>query len=266
MSKKTSMLSIGELSKYTGASIRSLRYYEQMKILNPAYIDPDSAYRYYTIDQVNLVEMIIFCVGLGIPLKELSKMTDTDNSINLRKFIEQGKILADSKLKSLNRGLRLFEEIERQMDLSEIYAKGQVYPRKIKEKVFYVLECSQPQTKMNQLDIIKTFMDMPFSEDDYAGLIEYGFMYEYSKKGVLHYAFVEIPKILEMLNKENIKVIPAGIYFCSLGDNGQIEAISDIFKEHLAGKDSFIAIETEIMSDKYELNKPFSSELRVISI
>ena len=261
MSKKANMLSIGEMSKYTGTSIRSLRYYEQMNILIPTYIDPNSGYRYYTIDQINLVGMIMFCVELGIPLKELAKLTGRDNALNLRALIEQGKTLAESKLKSLSKGLKLFESIEHQMDLSEIYAKGQVYPRKIKEKAFYVQQCDKPQESMGQLDIIKIFMEMPFYGFDW--LMEYGFMYEYSRKGVEYYVFVEIPNTSEALNK---KIIPAGIYFCCLDDNGQIERVGNIFKEQLTDKESFLAIETEIIADKYELGNPFLSELRVMAL
>jgi len=42
--------------------------------------------------------------------------------------------------------------------------------------------------------------------------------------------------------------------------------VAEIFREYLEEKTSFLAIETDIMTDEYELNKPFLSELRVISL
>ena len=41
------MLKIGLFSKLSRVSIRMLRYYDEMGLLHPAYIDPESDYRYY---------------------------------------------------------------------------------------------------------------------------------------------------------------------------------------------------------------------------
>jgi len=40
MGGKKGLLSIGEVSRITGASVRSLRYYEKINILKPAHTDP----------------------------------------------------------------------------------------------------------------------------------------------------------------------------------------------------------------------------------
>ena len=47
--KKENLLSIGALSKQTGVHIKSLRYYDSLGILRPAYVDPCSGYRYYSL-------------------------------------------------------------------------------------------------------------------------------------------------------------------------------------------------------------------------
>ena len=49
--KKENLLSIGALSKQTGVHIKSLRYYDSLGILRPAYVDPSSGYRYYSLQQ-----------------------------------------------------------------------------------------------------------------------------------------------------------------------------------------------------------------------
>lgn len=45
-------LTIGEVSKMKGVGIKSLRYYDRLGILKPAYINPDTGYRYYSIEQM----------------------------------------------------------------------------------------------------------------------------------------------------------------------------------------------------------------------
>jgi len=82
MKKRAKLFSIGEISKHTGASIRSLRYYEELKILKPAYIDPDSDYRYYSYNQINLIGIIMYCVDLDIPLKKLCTYIDKNEGID----------------------------------------------------------------------------------------------------------------------------------------------------------------------------------------
>lgn len=62
---KTRYFSIGKLSKLSGVHIQSLRYYQQLGILQPARIDPDTQYRYYTFAQLRIVEAIQYCVELS---------------------------------------------------------------------------------------------------------------------------------------------------------------------------------------------------------
>ena len=43
---KNKLLTIGELSKRTGCSIKALRYYDSIRLLKPIYVDPSSNYKY----------------------------------------------------------------------------------------------------------------------------------------------------------------------------------------------------------------------------
>ena len=65
---KKSFLSIGNMSKLTGIHIKSLRYYENIGVLIPAYVDPQTKYRYYSYQQIPNVMALRFCLELGIPL------------------------------------------------------------------------------------------------------------------------------------------------------------------------------------------------------
>ena len=42
------MYKIGEYSKITDLAVRTLRYYDEIGVLKPEYIDDFSGYRYYT--------------------------------------------------------------------------------------------------------------------------------------------------------------------------------------------------------------------------
>lgn len=71
-------LSIGELAKLRNVNVQSLRYYEKLGILVPAYINPENGYRYYSLDQIMILDTIILCIDLGIPLKDLKNYVNTE--------------------------------------------------------------------------------------------------------------------------------------------------------------------------------------------
>jgi len=64
---------ISEFAKLRNININSLRYYEKLGLLKPAIIDENNGYRYYSAEQVSILNKIILCIQLGIPLKEMVK-------------------------------------------------------------------------------------------------------------------------------------------------------------------------------------------------
>jgi hypothetical protein len=46
------MVRIGVFARLAEVSIKTLRYYDEVSLLKPSYIDDWSGYRYYTLDQL----------------------------------------------------------------------------------------------------------------------------------------------------------------------------------------------------------------------
>ena len=67
-------LSIGEFSRITHLSIKTLRRYHEAGLLVPARVGPGSAYRYYGLDQVPAAQVIHRFRELGMPVKEVGKL------------------------------------------------------------------------------------------------------------------------------------------------------------------------------------------------
>ena len=67
-------LSIGEFSRITHLSIKTLRRYHEAGLLVPARIDPGSAYRYYRLDQVPTAQVIHRFRELGMPVREVGQL------------------------------------------------------------------------------------------------------------------------------------------------------------------------------------------------
>ena len=52
------MLSIGEFSKICKVSTKTLRYYDEIGLINPSKINQENGYRYYSIEQLETMLLI----------------------------------------------------------------------------------------------------------------------------------------------------------------------------------------------------------------
>jgi DNA-binding transcriptional MerR regulator len=67
----TVLLTIGEFSKMTYLSVKALRHYHDVGLLEPADIDPSSGYRRYTADQVATAQAIRRFRDLDMPIDQV---------------------------------------------------------------------------------------------------------------------------------------------------------------------------------------------------
>ena len=70
------MYTIGQFSRICRVTAKALRHYEKIGLLAPARVKPVNQYRYYTSEQVALLNQITFMKELGIPLKVIKRMID----------------------------------------------------------------------------------------------------------------------------------------------------------------------------------------------
>jgi len=68
-----SPMKIGEVSKQTGVSIDTIRYYEQRELLPPP-ARTASGYRQYSIGDVTRLKFIVQAKDLGFTLEEISQL------------------------------------------------------------------------------------------------------------------------------------------------------------------------------------------------
>lgn len=83
------MFSIGEFSKITGLTIKTLRFYHERGVLVPAYVDSGSGYRYYDDRNVETGRTIVALRDLGFSLDEISEV--------LKDFTDESDILKSLK-------------------------------------------------------------------------------------------------------------------------------------------------------------------------
>lgn len=69
---KSSLFSIGEVSKMFHLSAGSLRHYEALGILAPEYVDPQTNYRYYSARQFEILNTVRYLRALDMPLPQIA--------------------------------------------------------------------------------------------------------------------------------------------------------------------------------------------------
>ena len=269
MINKKNLLSIGDISKLTKASVQSLRYYEQIKLLKPIYVDPSSGYRYYSFDQKCLIEVIQICIELDIPLKKLTEFMGDDETVNFYDILLHGKKIIEEKLASINKGLKFINDLKNIVDATDAFEKNKkFYTRNMPKKYFCVLSIEGKLNDINPLEIVKSVLGLNYDTNDYAemfhfGLVDIGVMSVYEHGHAKHFMFTEIPE--NMANQVNLNIIeiPQGEYLCTQSEEKQIEKVQEVFKGHIKDWPSFIAFETDIFTKKYKTNK-LVHELRVL--
>ena len=65
------LMPIGEFASASRLSQKALRLYNENGLLPPAWVDPDSGYRYYRSDQLRAATLIAFLRRAGMPLVEI---------------------------------------------------------------------------------------------------------------------------------------------------------------------------------------------------
>src|SRR5258706_11067715 len=79
--KERTILKIGEFARVGQVSIATLRHYDQCGLLKPNALDPDTGYRYYSLDQLARLHRILALKELDFPLEQIARLLEEDISL-----------------------------------------------------------------------------------------------------------------------------------------------------------------------------------------
>jgi DNA-binding transcriptional MerR regulator len=99
------MIRIGDFSKLSRVSVKTLRYYDATGLLKPVHVDPFTGYRLYEFSQLLTLHRILALKDLGFSLEEIGHLLDDGLSI------EQMRGML--KLRETEARQKLHEEAER---------------------------------------------------------------------------------------------------------------------------------------------------------
>jgi DNA-binding transcriptional MerR regulator/effector-binding domain-containing protein len=75
-----SKVTIGDFSRASHLSVKTLRHYHDVGLLEPSEVDPDNGYRYYSEQQIVLAQVIRRLRSLQMPVAEVKSVLSTSDA------------------------------------------------------------------------------------------------------------------------------------------------------------------------------------------
>ena len=224
---KNNLLTIGELSKRTGCSIKALRYYDSIGLLKPVYINPNSNYRYYNFEQTRMVELIQICISLSIPLKEVKDLVfKDDNKIDYSYLIEYGKKITNEKISSLNDSLDFLNFLQEDIERINSYSDYESKEFDFNDKYYYTIPLFEYEMNDNFYKLLEVLFNECFSKNlsikhDYSVIINI------KDNVVTKFVACEVDK--RDYNIENMIKVKANTFLCKKTSSFNFDDICNMF-------------------------------------
>lgn len=104
------LLRIGEVARLFNLSVGTLRHYEQMGLLEPAYVDAASGYRHYGARQLSTLNTISHLRVLDLPLAQIREFVTTRDVDLMQRQLAQQQELIERKRRELERVSRKIDD------------------------------------------------------------------------------------------------------------------------------------------------------------
>jgi DNA-binding transcriptional MerR regulator len=116
MAKPAELIGIGEFARRVRLSVKQLRSYDDLGLLAPAYVDPESGYRYYHRGQARTAITIALLRSLDVPLTDVHELLVADQQRSLALLARQRERIT----RELERGRQTLRSLERLMGADDL--------------------------------------------------------------------------------------------------------------------------------------------------
>ncbi|MGA3677184.1 MerR family transcriptional regulator [Lysinibacillus agricola] len=150
------MLSIGEFSKICGVSTKTLRYYDEIGLINPDEINVENGYRYYSIKQLKRMLFINRLKSYQFSLEDIRAIIEMEEHQGEEKLF----LMLRQKKREMQEKIKAYENTLKQMSEDILYLENGTSIMSYLENIQVQLVETKP---MNIL-----YKRQMMSSDDYA--------------------------------------------------------------------------------------------------
>lgn len=174
------LFTISEFAKLRNININSLRYYEKIGVLKPIYVDEQTGYRYYSPDQLPILDVILLCLDFEMPLKELKSYMDSNACIKNNDLFKAGLRIAKERLQNAQTELNKIEYTLQYLSVNQQYSEQTgFYNREIPERRIITTEYTGDLSDIKRIEtmsaVLYEYIRTSFSPFTYNNDSEYRF-------------------------------------------------------------------------------------------
>ncbi|ARG98567.1 MerR family transcriptional regulator [Legionella micdadei] len=140
---------VKKLAKISGVSPRTLRFYDEIGLLKPAYYG-ENQYRYYEEEQLLMLQQILFFRELGFSLNDIQRIIHSDGFDKIEALTEHKSILLEDlkRIKILTKTIdKTISHIRGNLIMSDIEMYEGFDPKKQQEYENYLLQTGKVTQK-----------------------------------------------------------------------------------------------------------------------
>lgn len=104
------MYKISDFAEMTGLSKETLRYYAEVKLLEPAYIDPNNNYRYYDDGSYFLAILLGKLRRFGFTIQEMISVMEDESFENLEELLKEKRARIVTQIEDLQLQIEEIDE------------------------------------------------------------------------------------------------------------------------------------------------------------
>lgn len=211
--KSKSYFTIGEFAQLFGISKQTLFYYEKNKIFSPSFVE-DNGYRYYSLDQYFVFEIIITLRKLGVSLKEISTYVTNRNIDSLQQLFADKLLEYDVQLELLQRNRNnLRVHLERLQQAKEIRS-NRITLENCEEEYYVTNDFSALQGSIKEQIKLIAQHNLPFAKNEIFN--EYPMGYILAQQDLLAENYLAITQIFTRISYPDeytqAQIKPQGLY------------------------------------------------------
>lgn len=137
----STMFLIGEMSKLFQIDIRTLRYYDEIQLFTPAYVDNATGYRYYSIEQFERLNTILYLKALNVPLKEIKQFIDQRDIHHILSLLKGQLRRTEEKIREFQRiQQKIINRIEQIEEVSKAEELFKIRENQLPERMIIMLK------------------------------------------------------------------------------------------------------------------------------
>jgi len=118
---RAGLIPIGQMAAYNRVSVATLRLYDRLDLLKPRWVDPQTGYRYYDLQQNARLDMIAYMKELGMQLAQIQDVFRREDISLIEEILAEKNEQIHAQIRDLR---ARHDAVERAIDSIERYRKS----------------------------------------------------------------------------------------------------------------------------------------------